>query len=58
MTKDIIERLKDPMIDFGYGDRLMAAEEIERLRHEIEMLKAEANRNHIRGIIPRRSRRR
>jgi hypothetical protein len=55
---DIVKRLRDPMIDCGYGDRLMAAEEIERLRAEIEMLKAEANRNHIRGIIPRRSRRR
>jgi hypothetical protein len=55
---DIVKRLRDPMIDCGYGDRLMAAEEIERLRAEIEMLKAQANRNHIRGIIPRRSRRR
>jgi hypothetical protein len=58
MTKDIIDRLRDPMIDLGYGDRLTAAEEIERLRDEIKMLKAEANRNHVRGIIPRRSRRR
>jgi hypothetical protein len=57
-SSDIVERLRDPMIDLGYGDRLTAAEEIERLRAEIKGLKAEANRNHVRGIIPRRRRRR
>jgi hypothetical protein len=30
--RDIVERLRDPMIVVAYGDRLMAADEIERLR--------------------------
>jgi hypothetical protein len=30
--RDIVTRLRDPMIAFDYGDRLMAAEELERLR--------------------------
>ena len=38
-SSDIVERLRDPMIDLGYGDRLTAAEEIERLRAEIKGLK-------------------
>jgi hypothetical protein len=55
---DIVDRLRDAMVEIGYGDRLEAADEIERLRDEIKGLKGEANRNHVRGIIPRRSRRR
>jgi hypothetical protein len=34
--RDIIERLLDPMIEVGYGDRLMAADEIERLRAALQ----------------------
>ena len=30
--RDIVERLRDPMIEVDYGDRLLAAEELERLR--------------------------
>jgi hypothetical protein len=29
---DIVERLRDAMVEVDYGDRLMAADEIERLR--------------------------
>jgi hypothetical protein len=29
---DIIDRLRDPMVDVSYSDRLEAADEIERLR--------------------------
>jgi hypothetical protein len=29
---DIVERLRDPMLYFGYRDRVIAADEIERLR--------------------------
>ena len=30
--RDIVARLRDPMLYFGYGDRVIAADEIERLR--------------------------
>ena len=30
--RDIVTRLRDPMLYFGYGDRVIAAAEIERLR--------------------------
>jgi hypothetical protein len=29
---DIVEQLRDPMIDFGYGVRLLLFEELEKLR--------------------------
>jgi hypothetical protein len=32
---DIVKRLRDPMLDLGYGDRLIAAEEIEKLREAV-----------------------
>jgi hypothetical protein len=33
--RDIVDRLRDPMIDVDYGDRLIAADEIERLRNAL-----------------------
>ena len=30
--RDIVARLRDPMLYFGYRDRVIAADEIERLR--------------------------
>jgi hypothetical protein len=35
---DIVERLKDPMIDVGHRDRLIAGDEIERLRRALSDL--------------------
>jgi hypothetical protein len=35
--RDIIERLRDPMIAVDFGDRLMAADEIERLCAELKI---------------------
>jgi hypothetical protein len=32
---DIVERLRDAMVEVDYGDRLMAADEIERLRQAV-----------------------
>jgi len=33
---DIVKRLRDPMIDFAFGDRLMAADELEDLRAALD----------------------
>ena len=33
--RDIVARLRDPMIYFGYGDRMIAADGIERLREAV-----------------------
>ena len=33
--RDIVARPRDPMIYFGYGDRVIAADEIERLREAV-----------------------
>jgi hypothetical protein len=35
---DIVERLRDAMVEIGYGDRLEAADEIEQLRAALEKL--------------------
>jgi hypothetical protein len=34
--RDIVKRLRDPMIDLSYGDRLIAADHIERLCKALE----------------------
>ena len=38
--RDIVARLRDPMIYFGYGDRVIAADEIERLREAVRAERA------------------
>ena len=38
--RDIVARLRDPMIYFGYGDRAIAADEIERLREAVRAERA------------------
>jgi len=38
--RDIVARLRDPMLYFGYGDRVIAADEIERLREAVRAERA------------------
>ena len=35
--RDIVARLREPMLYFGYGDRVIAAAEIERLRAKADL---------------------
>jgi len=36
--RDIVTRLRDPMLYFGYGDRVIAADELDRLRAALERI--------------------
>jgi hypothetical protein len=35
---DVIARLRDPMVDIGFDDRLLVAEELERLRAALQKI--------------------